>query len=430
MISGVTVAPSPDWMAARLRAVGLRPISNVVDVTNYVLWERGHPLHAFDRERVADGSIVVRRARAGERFTTLDGQERVLTDAMLVIADPVKAIGLAGVMGGAVSEVSGATTCVLLESAYFTPASIRRTSRALGLHTDAAHRFERGADIEELVEASARAAQLIAELAGGAIARGLVDAYPAPRPAAARAAAHGARRARARGGATPAGGRADPDIARTARRDRGADVEVEVPSFRRDLAMEDDLVEEVIRVWGYDRIPSAPPTGAIHLVTQPDAFRQEHAVREALAAAGLTEVVTYSFSDPAHAAVLPGIGPEESLSLLNPLSQEASAHAAPSAGGHSLRGGAQSAPAAVRREPVRAGPHLRARPRRHPRTALGRGRPHRGAAPPRLVGAPGRASTCTMPRDMPSTCSRRWACARAKFARSPCPGWSPTPPAL
>ena len=158
VINGVTVGPSPGWLRARLRAVGLRPISNVVDATNYVLWELGQPLHAYDYETVADGTIVVRRARAGERFTTLDGQERVLDASMLLIADPRRAIGLAGVMGGADTEVTDRTTRILLESAWFAPASIRRTSRALGLRTDAAYRFERGADIEMLVTASARAA--------------------------------------------------------------------------------------------------------------------------------------------------------------------------------------------------------------------------------------------------------------------------------
>src|SRR5882672_1088080 len=181
VIRGITVGPSPGWLRARLRAVGLRPISNVVDATNYVLWELGQPLHAYDYETVADGTIVVRRARAGERFTTLDGQARALDASMLLIADPRRAIGLAGVMGGANTEVTDRTTRVLLESAWFAPASIRRTSRALGLRTDAAYRFERGADIEMLVTASARAAALIAELAGGTIARGIVDAYPRKR---------------------------------------------------------------------------------------------------------------------------------------------------------------------------------------------------------------------------------------------------------
>src|SRR5437762_1941110 len=178
VVSGVTVGPSPAWLQARPRAVGLRPISNVVDVTNYVLWELGHPLHAFDADRVSEQTIVVRRAGAGERFTTLDGQARTLDASMLVIADPTRAIGLAGVMGGQNSEVGERTTRVLLESAYFDPAATRRTSRALGLRTDAAYRFERGADIEGLVDANDRACQLMAELAGGQVARGMLDVYP------------------------------------------------------------------------------------------------------------------------------------------------------------------------------------------------------------------------------------------------------------
>src|SRR5437870_6548666 len=178
VIIGVTIGPSPARLRMRLRAVGLRPISNVVDATNYVLWELGQPLHAYDAETVTDGTFVVRRARVGERFTTLDGQERTLDESMLLIADPKRAIGLAGVMGGANTEVTDRTTRLLLESAWFDPSSIRRTSRALALRTDAAYRFERGADVEGLAPASARAAALIAELAGGAIARGVVDAYP------------------------------------------------------------------------------------------------------------------------------------------------------------------------------------------------------------------------------------------------------------
>jgi phenylalanyl-tRNA synthetase beta chain len=326
VIEGLKVGPSPAWLAARLRAAGLRPISNVVDVTNYVLWELGHPLHAFDCDTVAGGTIVVRRAAAGERLRTLDGQERTLSDSMLVIADPARAIAVAGVMGGAATEVGGGTTRVLLESAYFAPASIRRTSRALGLLTDAAYRFERGADIEGLVDASARAAQLMAALAGGTIARGLVDVYPAPRPRP-RVRLRMARVQRVLGVAPPA---ADAvGILRglglpAAEAPDGA-IQVEVPSFRRDLAMEDDLVEEIIRVWGYDKIPSASPTGAIQLVTQPASLRQEAAVRQALVGAGLTEVIAYSFADPALAGVLPALDAAEPMRLLNPLSQEASA---------------------------------------------------------------------------------------------------------
>jgi phenylalanyl-tRNA synthetase beta chain len=323
-ISGVTVGPSPTWLRMRLRAVGLRPISNVVDATNYVLWELGQPLHAYDAETVTDGTFVVRRARAGERFTTLDGQERSLDESMLLIADPKRAIGLAGVMGGANTEVTDRTTRILLESAWFDPGSIRRTSRALSLRTDAAYRFERGADIEGLAPASARAAALIAELAGGAIARGVVDAYPRRRKPS-RVRLRMSRVKRVLGVAPPRAqvvkilsGLGLPVKA------RGADLEVSVPSFRRDLSMEDDLVEEIIRVWGYDRLPSTLPGGAIALVTHPASLRQNQAVRRALVGAGLAEVVTHSFSDPARAALFRRPNDAPPVELLNPLATDAS----------------------------------------------------------------------------------------------------------
>ena len=321
IIDGVRVAPAPAWMQARLRAVGLRPISNVVDVTNYVLWELGHPLHAFDAARVADATIVVRRARPGERFITLDGQTRTLDASMCVIADPERAIGLAGVMGGQNSEVTDATTRVLLESAYFDPATTRRTSRALDLPTDAAYRFERRADIEGLLDASARTAQLIAEVAGGVVARGVIDVYPRKRRPV-RLRLRLARVKRVLGIAPPAA-QARRILAGLGLgvRARGADLDVTVPSFRRDLVIEDDLVEEVIRVWGYDRIPTTFGRGTVALARDSDSGRQERIVREALVGAGLTECVTYAFSDPARADAL---GTSGALKLLNPLSQDAS----------------------------------------------------------------------------------------------------------
>src|SRR5205823_4677386 len=256
VISDVKVGPSPAWMAARLRAVGLRPISNVVDVTNYVMWEIGHPLHAFDAATVHESTIVVRRAREHERLKTLDGQDRSLDPSMLLITDPRRALGLAGVMGGADSEVTSGTARVLLEAAYFLPASIRRTSRRLGLKTDAAYRFERGADIDALVDGGARAAQLIQQLAGGRIARGTIDAYPTPHTPP-RIRLRMARAARLIGIAPPVEKAASilTGLGLPTRL-RGDELDVEVPSFRRDLTQEDDLVEEVIRVWGYDRIPS------------------------------------------------------------------------------------------------------------------------------------------------------------------------------
>src|SRR5437867_7021178 len=314
VISGVTMGPSPAWLQARLRAVGLRPISNVVDVTNYVLWELGHPLHAFDYAAVTDATIVVRRARVGERFTTLDGQERALDDSMLVIADPRRAIGIAGVMGGADTEVTDGTTRVLLESAWFDPVSIRRTSRALGLKTDAAYRFERGADIEALVDASARAAQLIAELAGGAVAHGMVDAHPRRRrPRRIRLRMERVKRVL---GVVPPPSKAKAILTSLGlpTRQKGRDLEIEVPSFRRDLAMEDDLVEEIVRVWGYDKLPSVVPgsagtpsiAGGLTGVrgALPPTLIQAQTVRQALVGAGLGEAITHAFSDPARAALL------------------------------------------------------------------------------------------------------------------------------
>ena len=323
VISGVTVAPSPAWMAARLRAVGLRPISNVVDVTNYVMWEIGHPLHAFDAAMVHEATIVVRRAHPGERIKTLDGQDRALEPSMLLITDPRRALGVAGVMGGADSEVTDATTRVLLEAAYFLPASIRRTSRALGLRSDAAYRFERGADVEALVDGSARAAQLIAELGGGRIARGMVDVYPT-RHENPRVRLRMSRVRRVLGVAPPA------EQAAAIMRglglpaaQRGDEFDVEVPSFRRDLTMEDDLVEEIIRVWGYDRLPSTLPGGTISAVQIPAARRQERVVRAALVGAGLAEVVTFSFTDAARALMLRGPDDEPAIPLLNPMSEDA-----------------------------------------------------------------------------------------------------------
>jgi phenylalanyl-tRNA synthetase beta chain len=325
VISGVRVGPSPAWMAARLRACGLRPISNVVDVTNYVLWELGHPLHAFDGDRVTDATFVIRRAAAGERFVTLDGQTRTLDDAMLVIADPERAIGLAGVMGGANSEVGPGTVRVFLESAYFAPGSIRRTSRTLGLRSDAAYRFERGADVEGLVDAGARAAQLIAELAGGTVARGLVDVYRRRRrPVRVRLRLSRVERVL---GVVPPRPQARRILAGLGLgvRDRGRDLEVQVPSFRRDITMEDDLAEEIIRVWGYDKIPSTLLAGAtVEVARESDRLRQEGVVRRALVGAGLVEAVGSSLTDPARAAALRAPGDAEPVALLNPLSQDAS----------------------------------------------------------------------------------------------------------
>ena len=326
VITGVTVAPSPPWLSQRLRAVGLRPINNVVDVTNYVLWELGHPLHAFDYEKLAERRIVVRRARPGETVKTLDGQLHRLTDSMLVIADAEQPVALAGVMGGANSEVDSPTQTVLLESAYFHPAPTRRTARQLGLQTEASYRFERGADIEGVREALDRAAQLIADLSGGSVARGVVDVYPAPQPHL-RVPLRLDRIRRVLGDCPPQStvveilqGLGFPVEAQEER------LEVVVPTFRRDVSIEDDLVEEVARVWGYEHIPSTLPSGSLSLVRRPPTLRLADAVRQSLVGLGLSEVISMSMVDPAHVAKFRLNSSDPALLRLeNPLSQERSA---------------------------------------------------------------------------------------------------------
>jgi len=325
LITGLTVRPSPPWLVQRLRAVGLRAINNLVDVTNYVMWEVGQPLHAFDFDTVAQHTIVVRRARPNERLTTLDGQHRALGPDMAMVCDVERALGVGGVMGGAESEVTECTTAVLLEAAYWDPAGIRRTSRALGLATDAAYRFERGGDIDGLGDALARAASLMGELGGGTVARGMLDVYPQPRtrsPLRLRL----ARVERVVGACPPR-----DDVIRILRGlgfavdDAGPDLAVSVPSFRRDILQEDDLVEEVARIWGYDKIPlTLESASVLSPVTEPLGVRLARAVRAQLNAAGLAEAVTYAFTDPDRLAAMGWNDPAELIALLNPLSRERS----------------------------------------------------------------------------------------------------------
>jgi phenylalanyl-tRNA synthetase beta chain len=323
LITGLTVRPSPPWLAQRLRAIGLRPINNLVDITNYVMWELGQPLHAFDFDTLAQHTIVVRRPRPGERITTLDGQDRALGPDMAMVCDAERPVGVGGVMGGADTEVTERTTAVLLEAAYWNPSSIRRTSRELGLATDAAYRFERGGDIDGLGDALNRAADLMAELGGGTIARGILDLYPSPRP-------HPtitlrlARVERLIGVCPPR-----DEAVRILRAlgftvdDSGADLQVIVPSLRRDIFQEDDLVEEIIRVWGYDKIPlTLDRGGALMPVTRPATLSLTREVSRQLNASGLFECLTYAFIDPDRLALM---GWSEGLiTLENPLSRERS----------------------------------------------------------------------------------------------------------
>ena len=322
VLKGVQVKPSPAWLQKRLEAVGQRPINNVADVTNYVLLELGHPLHAFDLARIQEKKIIVRRARAGELLRTLDGVNHTLTADNLVIADGRRAVALAGVMGGEESEVSPATRDVLLESAWFDPFSIRRTAKYHGMHTEASHRFERGADVEMARLAIDRTASLIAELAGGEILQGVVDVYPRPYKGT-ELSLHSSEVLRILG--------VDVPVEETQRilsalgfritREGGTGWRVTPPSFRVDVAREVDLIEEVARHYGYDRLPArvrpAPPRVERHTRRE-----KELTVSEILVGLGYREIIPMSMVDPEENARFTDRPP---VVLANPLSQEASA---------------------------------------------------------------------------------------------------------
>ncbi len=321
VVRNVQVRPSPAWLARRLESVGIRAINNVADVTNYVLMELGHPLHAFDLARLRQRKIIVRRARPGERLRTLDGVDRLLGPEHLVIADGERAVALAGVMGGEDSEISSATQAVLLESAWFEPTSIRRTARAHGLHTEASHRFERGTDVAMAPVALDRAAQLIAELADGEVLAGRLDEYPRPQP---REPVVLRRSAIQRILGTEVPG---DEVARILTA-LGFEVSgglpdawrVLPPTFRLDVAREVDLIEEIARQSGYDRLPArlrpAPPR------LERDTRREkELLVSQILVSLGYREIITNSMIDPGENARFTRQPP---VILANPLSQEAS----------------------------------------------------------------------------------------------------------
>jgi len=298
-ISGCRIAPSPEWLVKRLSAVGMRSISNVVDVTNLVMMELGHPLHAFDCDRLEGRRIVVRRAGEGELFTTLDDQQRTLTGDDLVICDAARPVALAGVMGGLNSEISDSTTNILLESAWFRPAAVRRTSKRLGLHTESSHRFERGADIGMVPRALDRAASLIAQLSGGTVARGVVDVYPVEvkqptitlRPA----------RAGALLGIELTSQEVADILLRLECSVRGTaegTLEVVPPSYRIDIEREIDLVEEVARMKGFDAIPATMPIARVVSDLPTLHQRLERSVRDILVNHGMNEIINFSFTSP------------------------------------------------------------------------------------------------------------------------------------
>lgn len=314
IVRGVKIGPSPEWLQKRLAEIGQRPINNVADITNYVLHELGQPLHAFDLQKLGEHRIVVRRAKAGEKLKTLDDVDRSLDEQMLVIADAIRPVALAGIMGGLDSEISSTTTDVLIESAYFNPDSVRRTARKLGMDTEASRRFERGADCDGVLKAQARCVELICEIAGGVATEDAIDVYPNPlasrlvkfRPekveaiTSLRVAVEEMQCILAALGFTPNDSTQD-----------GNQTFV-VPSWRGDVNIEEDLVEEIARHVGYEKIASELPPSNLAGEYQPAETRRR-SLRRALNNLGFDEAIDFSFMEPTDAdqfEILPTLAAE------------------------------------------------------------------------------------------------------------------------
>jgi len=296
LISGIKIGDSPPWMQQRLLACGMRPINNIVDVTNYVMLEYGEPLHAFDYNQVRGKKIIVRRAGEGETMVSLDGVKRVLSRETLVIADEERAVAIAGVMGGADSEVTGETTAILLEAANFNPASIYNTGNTLNLPSEARMRFERGISPELTIPALKRATQLISQLAGGRAAKGLVDAYPGRKERKPILLSAGKVK-------TLLGVDFTPDQIKKALTSLGFEVKQDnsgflaaAPYWRSDIALAEDLVEEVARIIGYEQIPPVMPAEPIPRQNPDPIISLKREVRRSLTGYGFQEVVNYSLT--------------------------------------------------------------------------------------------------------------------------------------
>lgn len=328
LIRGVKIAPSPDWLAKRLEEIGQRPINNVADVTNYVLHEVGQPLHAFDFAKLKGQRIVVRRAAEGEHLKTLDGVDRKLDNTMLVIADAERPVALAGIMGGEDSEISQRTTDVLIESAYFSPDSVRQTARKLGMDTEASRRFERGADRENVLRAQSRCVELICEIAGGAATEDAIDVYPAAGPQL-HIAFHPARVEALTSLRVP-----EADMERILAglgfgqtNDGTGAWQFTRPTWRVDVELEEDLVEEIARHWGYDKIGSElPPTSLSGEYQQRE--MKLRSLRRALKWMSFDEAINFSFIDTAHDGqfdLIPAFASPDPgfVSLKNPIIEEA-----------------------------------------------------------------------------------------------------------
>lgn len=323
VIRGVKIGESPLWLKARLCHVGMRPISNVVDVTNYVQWALGQPLHAFDLHTIREARIVVRRAHPGERLVTLDAEERVLSDQMLVIADAERASVVAGIMGGVDSEITCSTADILLEGANFSGPSIMRTSSALALRSEASTRYEKGLDPEAISPALDMACKMFVELCGGSVSMGTVDVRVPPR-AQTTLKLRGERVRQILGkpvdGAETAAILASLGCSVAV---EGTDLQVVVPSYRADLEREIDLIEEVARVHGLDQIPSTVPGRRVGRGGLNAEQKRTREIEDLLVGAGLSQVISYSFGDdkwPDRLRLAPGDPRRQGVVLANPLS--------------------------------------------------------------------------------------------------------------
>jgi phenylalanyl-tRNA synthetase beta chain len=326
IVQGISVGPSPLWLQDRLEAVGLRSINNIVDVTNYVLMEMGQPLHAFDFDLLREHRIVVRRAGQGERFTTLDGAERTLFDDTLLICDGKGAVAIAGIMGGLDSEITPRTTRVLIESAYFDPRGIRRSSKKLGLRSESSYRFERGVDPEGVIRALDRAAQLMVQVGGGEVARGRIDVHPRPvAPSVLDLDVDGTNRFL---GTDLSASAMEAVLGSIELQVEAADTHrfrVRIPTFRPDLTREVDLAEEVARLVGYDRVPVTSPEASISAAFADPHLCLRQEVKAILQGAGFYEVLNYSFISQDSLNVL-GFSDDDPrrnpIRVLNPLSED------------------------------------------------------------------------------------------------------------
>lgn len=326
MVTGATVGRSPIWMEHRLQCAGIRPISNLVDVTNYVMLELGQPLHAYDYTTIAGPRIHVRRAEQNEVITTLDGQDRQLTDDMLLICDAERAVGIAGVMGGENTEIRDTTQDVLIEAAYFEPRNIRRTSLDLGLRSEASIRNEKGLNIETVGLAGWRAACLMAEVAGATILPGQEDVYPTTHDPLLVTIRY-AKVNEVLGTAIDATTMRDilVSLGFTVTTEDGSGLTVQVPPHRPDIGIPEDLVEEIARLYGYDNIPESLPYGSSTSGVLTHEQRLVQQMKHTLAGLGLNEVVTYSMVAARHADLLRWAEDDPrraQIPLSNPLSEE------------------------------------------------------------------------------------------------------------